>query len=444
MFKLRSYSYFILLAFLFISSYQINSQWTQLHEAGNGYYGFYINIDFVDVNTGYALNLDSAVTKTTNGGLNWVRMNGTSGYGLFQIQFPSSSTGYAIGNVGFSNGKFLRTTNNGENWTALSMPYYIFSMDFVNDNTGYLTDDNGFVHKTINGGLSWISINLPVAYLTFVDFLDFNTGFVVASSNQRLFVTTNGGLNWQEKYSPNFFKIQFIDFNIGFGFDIVQPGRSIIYKTTNNGSSWSNLFQQDSLYLVDINFINENTGWISGGKLFNNIVFYRKLYKTTDSGFNWIEQYTGNVSVDSSSCLGVIQMLDSSNGYVSTAHCEVVGTPTIKGRLYKTTNGGGSPIGIEPVYSNIPENYILHQNYPNPFNPVTKISFEIPANNSSGIAKLSIYDVTGREVFVLLNEHLLPGKYQIDWKAENFTSGVYFYTLSTGNFKVTKKMLLIK
>ncbi len=443
MFKLRSYSNFILLAFLFISSCQINSQWMQLHEAGNGYFGFYINIDFVDVNTGYALNWDSAATKTTNGGLNWVRMNGTTGYGLFQIQFPSSSTGYAIGNVGFSNGKFLRTTNNGDNWSVLSVPYYIFSMDFVNDNTGYLTDDNGFVHKTINGGLSWISINLPVAYLTFVDFLDVNTGFVVASSNQRLFITTNGGVNWQQKGSPDFTKVQFVDDNTGFGFIFSNQG--ILYKTKNRGEYWQNIFQSDSVFFIDVAFINVNTGWLSGAKLFDNEVFYRKLYKSTNSGLSWFEQYTGNVPADSSSCLGVIQMLNSNTGYVSTGHCEVVGgRPTMKGRIYKTTNGGGGPIGIEPVYSSIPENYKLHQNYPNPFNPITKISFEIPVNNTAGLTKLIIYDVAGREVSVLVNEQLQPGKYEIDWDAENFTSGVYFYTLSTGNFKETKKMLLIK
>lgn len=442
--KFSFYSNFILLSFLFIASYQINSQWVQLHEASNSYYGFYINIDFVDVNTGYALNLDSAVTKTTNGGLNWVRLNGTTGYLLFQIQFTSSSTGYAIGNVGFSNGKFLKTTNSGSNWSVLTLPYYVFSMDFVNDNTGYLTDDNHFVHKTTNAGLSWIDINLPVAYLNFVDFVDANNGFVVANSNQRLFVTTNGGVNWQEKYSPNFIKIQFIDLNTGYGFDNVPPGRSIVYKTTNRGSSWNSLFQRDSLYLVDFNFINENTGWLSGAILFNNTVFYRKMYKTINSGISWIEQYTGNVPADSSSCLGVIQMLDSNNGYVSTGHSEVTGTPTIKGRIYKTTNGGGGPIGIEPVYSNIPQNYMLHQNYPNPFNPVTKISFEIPVSNSERLTKLTIYDITGREVYVLLNELLQPGKYEIDWNAENYTSGVYFYTLESGNFKETKKMLLIK
>ena len=63
---------------------------------------------------------------------------------------------------------------------------------------------------------------------------------------------------------------------------------------------------------------------------------------------------------------------------------------------------------------------------------------------SERFANLTIYDITGREVSVLVNEQLQPGKYEIVWNAENYTSGVYFYTLHSGNFKETKKMLLIK
>lgn len=374
-------------------------------------------------------------------------MSGTGNHGIGFIQFTSSNTGYAFGNVGFSNGQFLKTTNTGNNWFVQSMSYYIFFMDFVDNYTGYITDDNGFIHKTTNGGLNWININLPVLYLTYVDFIDVNTGFVVASENQRLFITTNGGLNWQVKHSPAFTKVQFLNSSTGFGF-YNDFNYAILYKTTNNGDGWLNTFQMDSIFISDVNFININTGWISGRKLFNNAVIYRKIFKTTNSGLSWVEQFTGIIQPDSSSCMGAIQMLDSNNGYVSTGYCVVVGgRPTMKSRIYKTTNGGGGPIGIEPVYSNIPDDYKLHQNYPNPFNPVTMISFEIPiSENGQQIVSTSliIYDITGREVSVLADEQLQAGKYEIEWDALNFTSGVYFYTLHSGNFKETKKMLLIK
>ena len=100
-----------------------------------------------------------------------------------------------------------------------------------------------------------------------------------------------------------------------------------------------------------------------------------------------------------------------------------------------------TPIGIEPVSSEIPTRFALYQNYPNPFNPVTKIKFDIP---KSGNVKIIIYDALGRQITELLNQQLQPGVYEADWDASNHPSGVYFYKLSAENNTETKKMVLIK
>jgi hypothetical protein len=89
----------------------------------------------------------------------------------------------------------------------------------------------------------------------------------------------------------------------------------------------------------------------------------------------------------------------------------------------------------------IPAEFTLSQNYPNPFNPVTKINFNIP---SAEFVTLSVYDVMGREVAVLINESLKPGSYEAEWNAVNSTSNIYFYKLTAGNFTETKSMILIK
>lgn len=85
--------------------------------------------------------------------------------------------------------------------------------------------------------------------------------------------------------------------------------------------------------------------------------------------------------------------------------------------------------------------YELTLNYPNPFNPVTKIRFALP---KSSFAKLVVYDMLGRELETLVNEQLSTGTYEADWNAAQFTSGVYYYKLSAGDFTETKKMILIK
>jgi len=89
----------------------------------------------------------------------------------------------------------------------------------------------------------------------------------------------------------------------------------------------------------------------------------------------------------------------------------------------------------------IPAEFTLSQNYPNPFNPVTKINFNIP---SAEFVTLSVYDVMGREVAVLISESLKPGSYEAEWNAVNSTSNIYFYKLTAGNFTDTKRMMLIK
>ncbi|MCL4548400.1 MAG: T9SS type A sorting domain-containing protein [Bacteroidetes bacterium] len=83
----------------------------------------------------------------------------------------------------------------------------------------------------------------------------------------------------------------------------------------------------------------------------------------------------------------------------------------------------------------------LSQNYPNPFNPTTKISFSLPLKSQ---IKLKVFDVLGREIQILADGVYEAGKYEVEFKATNLPSGVYFYNLTTGSNSITKKMLLVK
>jgi uncharacterized protein (TIGR03790 family) len=89
----------------------------------------------------------------------------------------------------------------------------------------------------------------------------------------------------------------------------------------------------------------------------------------------------------------------------------------------------------------IPTQAALHQNFPNPFNPSTAISFTLP---TSGNTRLSIYDITGKEIAVLVHGELASGKHTFQFNADKLSSGSYFYTLLANNFSETKKMILIR
>jgi hypothetical protein len=98
-------------------------------------------------------------------------------------------------------------------------------------------------------------------------------------------------------------------------------------------------------------------------------------------------------------------------------------------------------IGIDPFGNITPDEYSLSQNYPNPFNPVTIINYGIKA---SGNVKISVYDILGENISVLLDEVQNAGEHSVTWDASGYPSGVYFYKLESGSFTSNKKMILIK
>ena len=101
----------------------------------------------------------------------------------------------------------------------------------------------------------------------------------------------------------------------------------------------------------------------------------------------------------------------------------------------------------EPI--SIPTEFSLFQNFPNPFNPSTTISFEIPQVHANSDVNLSIYNLLGQKVRVLVTANMSAGIHAIQWDGKNdigrnVPSGLYFYRLTAGNFAETNKMLLLK
>jgi len=391
------------------------AQWfTQQSGTTNALY----DIKFINKNTGWCCGDGGYIIKTTNGGVNWIRQGfGVTFEPLFGIHPVDSNIVYA---VGFYR-TLIKTTNGGTSWFSrdsgtIGDGTYI-SVFFINENTGWIgnfgSPDYG-VKKTTDGGLTLKLHSTGSAEdLYFKDSLN-GIGVMGAAL---VLKTTNGGVNWSYRQlagSGDFYRVSFINDNTGY-----TASTRAVYKTTNFGIIWDSVGRVTPLDIdvTSIEFCNENTGW--AGTQY-------KMYKTINGGANWFIQ---NTTLD-----GVVYSLWAFND-------SLVWGCGNGGRIWHTLRGGDTITGINYISSIVPEDFILNQNFPNPFNNQTKISFEIKKRDNY---KLEIFNILGEKIEEVFNNNLNPGKYETLYNADNLSSGIYIYKLTTEANSLSKKFILIK
>lgn len=428
------------------------------------------DITMTDGNTAYIAGNDNenyggTILKTTNAGVSWSHYYTKSGE-LNGISFPSAGTGFACS----LDGSVAKTTNSGYTWQTKQLnSSKLNSIFFINNNTGFIVGYDGTVGKTVNGGLNWYISNIALGYVfTGVHFADANTGYICGYSLNKwgggiVYKTTNAGVSWTPKQF-SFDKINKIFFvNASTGFMVgVKPGNAI-WKTTNGGQSWQDKYLGLPSEPKDVFFINAYVG-IAAGK--NGMVL-----RTNNGGNNWVLD-NSNTSFN----LNAVWIVDASTEITCNYKGYIVGTDGI---ILKNNNVPPLNCGSHKVYichndhticvdthaidahlmhgdflgqctnnnegqykvNQNPEQFKLYANYPNPFNPSTKIMFDLPFEANT---KLIIYDAVGREVLRLVDNLLTAGKYEYEWNASNYASGIYYYKIFAGDFTDIKKMVLIK
>jgi hypothetical protein len=184
-------------------------------------------------------------------------------------------------------------------------------------------------------------------------------------------------------------------------------------------------------YAYDITIDDSNNVYVTGSSLNANQQYEFVTIKYNTSGVQqWLITSPGgghNIAVDSLRNVYVTGTNSLDSSICTIKYSQITG-------VIKTSN-------------EIPLAYKLGQNYPNPFNPNTKIKYDVTANGKGQTAdvKLIIYDVLGKTISVLVNEHQKPGKYEVDFKGNEFSSGIYFYSMYINGEKIdTKMMALIK
>lgn len=385
------------------------------------------------------------IRRSTNGGDSWQNIN--SVYNARTLWLGSTGKIFASYWPYPQNESMYYSTNNGLNWVQMyfgSANDNVFSIASKNSDSVVFIGTRYGVWRCINNGL-WQFTSTGIPPNTFVYDLDVDlTGnYIAAGTSKGLYVSSNNGANWNAvsgvPQSDTIYTVCFMNTTTESGSD------NLLFA----GSSGGELYKSDDvsqfhmavLILTFLGRISElevveyyedreiAAGIAPVGS--DNSIGTGFAY-STDKGATWIENQNGLPSGPKVSAITYQVTGGNIQWYLGLFENTTNGA-----KVYKMT----TPIGIQTISSEIPENYSLSQNYPNPFNPSTKIKFEIarPADVS-----IIVFDILGRHITTLVNEKLSAGTYETEWNAVNMPGGIYFYRLETEDFSETNKMVLVK
>ncbi|MEI6346929.1 MAG: YCF48-related protein [Bacteroidota bacterium] len=286
------------------------------------------SVCFTDANTGYAVGEGGTILKTTDAGINWT-LSIIGMHGLNDVTFISSDTGYAVGKYG----TILKTTNAGATWLALSSNTQtsLNSVCFANNNTGVAVGYNKIL-KTTDAGITWSETVFDTNYvISFNDvfFTNDTTGYIVGS-NTKILKTTDAGATWSELSNAptiQLLDIHFLDENTGYATGYYTVGyskNSVIYKTTDAGTNWTTLATFVDRSFSSVFFTDTTVGYAIGNSpgSSNYDVYF---YKTLDGGATWVTQERSTPNA-----LNSVYFTDANTGYI-------IGQG---GMIFKTTDAG--------------------------------------------------------------------------------------------------------
>jgi photosystem II stability/assembly factor-like uncharacterized protein len=430
------------------------------------------------------------IWKTTDYGDNWVLQHENTGYHLYSIHFVHKNYGWAAG----MSGAVLKTTNGGDEWIDVSPNNLEFfrSIYFIDRHIGWVVGVGGAIYSSTDGGNNWTELLPKVTYETLnkVVFVNESDGWIVGDAGT-IFITTNGGVNWYQQNSPGnayFTSASFPETGLGW---ICGWDGAILHTTDGGGTVIFEVYERNGLNLyipdpgevtdvievsISPDFLDDYT--LSGVTVILDSVIHPEVSDLafllthdgiTDTLIAQSEIADSNIFSCKLTDASSIPLEEGESPYEGNfrphnplsifSGMDPNGEWTLKVVDLASGNSGilqswglklffDAPTNIELDYSSIPYEFQLYQNYPNPFNPSTKISYLIPAslNPSKGgtLVTLKVYDLLGSELATLVNEEKSSGTYEVEFDAEQLSSGIYFYQLKAGDFIQTKKMVLLK
>jgi len=413
--------------------------WTkQSSPYSNGLTAIYA-IDSMDV---WAVGQEGLIIHSKDGGMSWDSVPGGTERNLYTVEFINADTGFVGGREDESStpwAKYLiqRTTDGGLNWEFQHLPsggeMMIMDIDFIEGPQsgtmrGYSTGGLSHTWRTDNYGDTWEHVRGDCGEGNFNScfFVDSITGwFVGTPSNVKPYTimhTSDGGEIIEEQTSPIDIKLNGVCFGTDSKGIAVGNAGSVIY-TSDGGANWEQCSDDDIKGTTWFSVFLTETGkaWAAG----NN----GKIAYSVDWGHTWEAQESGV-----SDPLWEVYFINDYEGWIAGGLASNV--------ILHTKNGGVSTTGIGDYRDNQTQSYILEQNFPNPFKSSTRISYNL--NRSTHIT-VTVYDFSGRKIQTLVNEFQTSGEYSVDWNANRFCNGLYFYELKVDNdFSELRKMILTR
>lgn len=258
------------------------------------------SLAMLSLNDGWAVGTAGTILRTTTGGLVWNSVSNPSGGNLNSIFFTDPQHGWIVGDIT----DIMYTTNGGTTWQTVANPTVnnLKSVYFVNSNIGWAVGNFGTVLKTTDGGLNWVQQSSQTASNFFgVHFFNELTGWAVGA-NSSIYRTTDGGANWGMQTSPvaaTFYSLDFVDQQRGW----IAGSNGTILKTTDGGSNWIMQASPTNNALRSVRALDASTVYAVG--------FFGTLVKTTD-GVTWQTESIGL----STNCWDV-QFVDQNNGWIA-------------------------------------------------------------------------------------------------------------------------------
>ncbi len=405
----------------------------------------FLEIDAAAYGSSFAFvgGMQDLATVATLNGSNWIAAVSDSRFSCVDENNPSNMMGMLFYGPNIPH-DIRRTTNAGINWITNNVDRDQFGGDVQDDRVNpvyYYVNNGNKVYYSTNNGVSWIQLGPALPFtVSRISVGRYTNPFapvyaILESTTDKIRYYDQPSNTWVQRQAslPNnyFRKIgqHPNNNNVCYAYTYYNLATDKIFKTTNRGVTWTNITGNLTPGMDITGVIPHPTN--------SNMVFAGSttgMWKTTNNGANWYRWINGMPNMLEIQSIAFVDSTIAGKFYIAAGSYG-------RSIWVREANGDDPLTGNNSNNNNIPKQYLLAQNFPNPFNPATTIAYDIP---KASIVKMTIYDVRGKEMQVLVNENKTAGSYRVSWDASKFSSGVYFYKIEAGEFIETKKMMLVK